>query len=318
MAILKAGDSQRFDYTGTVQQFVVPADGLYKLEVWGGKGGGANGGNGGYASGYIDLAAGTVLYIVCGGGKEKSLYVNRVTFNGGGRGICVYGFQETNGNGGGATHIALVGGLLANIGYAQFVTQKQGLIVAGGGGGGSGSSWSGYGLSGGAGGGLDGLMGTVPSDNANTVSGVPGNFNRLASQTSGGYAMRVTADGDTSYGSTGAFGVGGDGIRVTNGDQSAGGGGGGLYGGSGASVAGYRARAGGGGGSGYIGGVPAITYRGQYYAPSTTAGINNGTGYAIITLIAKSAPAMYLGSLAVEALMLGDVSASIALGDMTL
>ena len=82
MAITKAGESQSFGYTGGVQSFTIPFDGLYKLEVYGARGGNYvkpgsgtgsnvgsshNGGYGGYACGYKQLTKGQVLYIVCGG-----------------------------------------------------------------------------------------------------------------------------------------------------------------------------------------------------------------------------------------------------------
>ena len=65
--------------------------------------------------------------------------------------------------------------------------------------------------------------------------------------------------------------------------------GGGWYGG-GAGYCGYNQDelagvSGGGGGSGYIGGVPTITFNGQTYSPSTTAGANSDLGRATITLL---------------------------------
>ena len=49
----KVGESQSFDYTGSIQQFTAPFTGIYKFEVYGAKGGaggGLTGGDG--ATGY--------------------------------------------------------------------------------------------------------------------------------------------------------------------------------------------------------------------------------------------------------------------------
>lgn len=220
-----------FGYNGGVQTYIVPVTGLYKLEVWGGRPetfamydyDARYGGAGGYSVGYKELTAGTVLYIACGGGNGK-------TYNGGG--------ELTHGdirNGAGATHIALVNGTLASIGYDNFVTNKKGLIVAGGGG--SGTMYGSWSFEGGSGGGLNGESISWYGDHAG------------GTQTSG-------------Y----AFGQGGPGA------------GGGLFGGHGGTSC--------AGGSGYIGGVPAITYKGTSYSPQTTNGVNSGDGRATITLVA--------------------------------
>lgn len=75
-----------------------------------------------------------------------------------------------------------------------------------------------------------------------------------------------------------AFGRGED-ATATGSYSEIGGGGGGLYGGQKNGPA--------GGGSGYIGGVPAVTYKGVTYSPSTTAGQwDGGNGKAKITRIA--------------------------------
>lgn len=251
--------SINFAYTSTVQEYTVPYTGLYKLEVWGAQGGsdgGSSGGAGGYSIGYIKLKKNTILYVVNGGkgygsgatgtgGKNWS-----GGYNGGGNG-GTDGVSSGRGawgsSGGGATHIALVTGLLKDIGKTVFDT--SGLIVAGGGGGNGGqqgweddgtSAYEGHG--GGSGGGLTG---------GNSSSGGQG-----ATQTSG-------------Y----AFGQG-DGYWHS-------GGGGGYYGGHG----GYYNAA--GGGSGWITGVPEITYKGTTYSPSTSNGVNRGNGKTTISFITK-------------------------------
>lgn len=73
-----AATEWQFKYTRTTEAWTCPADGWYKLEVWGAQGGGrefncsdtghfgGNGGYGSYASGEKYITKGTVLYISCG------------------------------------------------------------------------------------------------------------------------------------------------------------------------------------------------------------------------------------------------------------
>ena len=63
-----------FDYTGTIQTFVVPTTGIWRLETWGAQGNSvaldtmsARGGYGSYSTGEIRLNRGDVLYIGVGG-----------------------------------------------------------------------------------------------------------------------------------------------------------------------------------------------------------------------------------------------------------
>lgn len=240
-----------FAYTGTVQEYVVPVTGLYKLEVWGGQGNPtythgehtSYGGKGGYSIGYATLKKGTVLYIVCGG---QGTQYGVGGFNGGGSGKT--GNATYCGGGGGATHIAKVTNLLSEIGKENF--DKNGLIVAGGGGGafpynnGDGYGGSGGGISGG-----NGISGWDPAQWIGTGG----------TQTSG-YAF---GKGGPKYDSAGLGCSGG-----------------GYYGG-------IPSSAGAGGGSGWIGGVPEITYKGTTYNPSTSNGANAGNGKATISFITK-------------------------------
>jgi len=58
-----------FDYTGREQEFKVPYDGIYKIELWGAQGGGTtsySGGAGGYTSGEISLNKNMLLYLYVG------------------------------------------------------------------------------------------------------------------------------------------------------------------------------------------------------------------------------------------------------------
>ena len=79
-----------FDYTGTEQAFVAPADGKYKIELWGAQGGSYNdeyhGSYGGYSSGIIELAQNVVLNIYVGSTnicKEGATGWMSVSYNGG-------------------------------------------------------------------------------------------------------------------------------------------------------------------------------------------------------------------------------------------
>ncbi len=238
-----------FAYTGNVQTFDIPCDGLYRLEVWGSKGGSIGsyqGGNGGYSSGYTTLTKGNSIYVVVGGQP----------YNGGGRASGSdhddydFGYERSGAvtYGGGATHIAKVTGLLADIGYASFVTQGNGYIVAGGGGSSAYANPSDSNLAGGSGGGVNGGNGSA--------------YNATGGTQTSGYAF--------GQGQTGG----------TNLNSPAGNGGGGFYGGK-TSYSGT----GGGGVSGWIGGVPQIEYNGTTYSPSTSNGVNGSTGKAKITLV---------------------------------
>ena len=275
MSIKSKGTVQEFTYSGSIQEFVAPSNGLYKFEVWGAKGGGAYGGKGGYSVGYKVMEKGETVYICCGGSGAVSSWSQSIAggYNGGGIGIAYRtdgsNNAGTSGGGGGATHISTVNKTLADIGLAN---KSQILIVAGGGGGFRNDT----GGAGGTGGGLTG--GTANKPNTYTPGGG-------GTQTSGG-------SGNTS----GSFGKGG------NASVMAGGGGGGLYGGG----SGYAL--GGGGGSGYIGGVPEITYKGVVYTPSTTNGQNDGNGKATITLMGNNFPTMYIGDSLIDNMYIGNLS----------
>lgn len=67
--------STKFNYTGAIQTFTAPKDGVYLLEVWGAQGGiaddenntTASGGYGSYSVGEVELHQGDTLYIGVGG-----------------------------------------------------------------------------------------------------------------------------------------------------------------------------------------------------------------------------------------------------------
>ena len=247
------GQTWKFNYTGGVQDFTIPCNGVYKLEVYGAQGGSAGplpGGQGGSASGSKSFNRGNILYITVGAkGYDFNGSSHVVSYNGGGAG------GENNGGGGGATHIATVNyGELQN--YANH--KNDVLIVAGGGGGSDYEDWSlgrdGYG---GTGGGATGGNGR----SANNRQGTGG------TQTSGGYCLEDPEDNQRN----GGFGFGGGFITSIGGA----GGGGGWYGGG---AGGWNnGTSGGGGGSGHI--SEGITNS------FMQNGVRSGNGYAQITLV---------------------------------
>ena len=128
----RAGETWLYGYTGSAQEFKVPCNGKYKIELWGASG--RNSGNqgtpglGGYTSGEIELDASTTLYVYVGevGNCTADNYGTQ-TFNGGGyTHRCNAGDV---GRGGGATDVRLVSGAWNN-----FDSLKSRIMVAGGGG----------------------------------------------------------------------------------------------------------------------------------------------------------------------------------------
>ncbi len=237
---------KNFEYTNSIQEFIAPIDGTYKLEVWGAQGGATYsaievGGLGGYASGEIDLKTNEKIYIVVGGQGEFYNGIGAANqrdyqggYNGGGIGGSAYKGQFAFA-GGGATHIARVKGLLSTLKDQQ----DQLIIVAGGGGGNGGTNSSAYG---GSGGGFQGMNGI------NSASPYIQFYGTGATQEKGGDDIYFTNDV-----ALGTFGQGGkyyiDALEEANFYGAGAGGGGGYYGGGGSS----RGHAGAGGGSGYIG-----------------------------------------------------------------
>lgn len=274
------GKQYLFSYTGNIQSFDVPVNGVYQLETWGAQGGRSNGARGGYASGEVDLNKDQRIFIVVGGAGVETSYMKTAIggYNGGGN--SVYSDRNSNstsGSGGGATHIAKRSNLLR---YLSSASQRADILIVAGGGGGGGRS---YGS--GVGGGLQGLRGDGKAEVAGfTYYGGGG------SQTTGG---TLPYDVNRLRGSDGGFGYGGEG----SGDNSSysyyvsgGGGGGGYYGGGGGKIGDYVSSGGGGGGSSYIGGLNnARTVAGNAAVPrptgtGTQVG-NTGNGYARITIV---------------------------------
>ena len=215
-----------FDYTGTEQVFTVPADGKYKIELWGAQGGFfSNYGisnYGGYSTGYIYLNNHDIIYINIGG-RGSYGYKGQGGYNGGAYGA--YGTKYKSSGGGGATHISSESGVLVSL------NNKNGSIYAVAGGGGGAYAFS----SGGAGGGYIGNSGLYSSEFNKNICGKGADQNNGGSKTQSSFGTS----------NSGIFGAGGDGGKT---DADGGGGGGGLYGGGGCPDNGT-----GGGGSGYIG-----------------------------------------------------------------
>ena len=219
-----------FDYTGSEQEFITPVTGNYKLETWGAEGGKASTvgttGYGAYSTGIINLLKNKQIYINVGEQGKK----NAGGYNGGGAGQNIAGSTTKAGyGGGGATHIALVSGLLKSL-----ENSKESILIVSGAGGGNSESHN----SGGAGGGYIGNSGV---GNCYIATG--------GTQTSIGNR----GDSDCVNAGFGAGGIAPNG-NSKSGTYGAGGGGAGYYGGGASSfTSGKNCTAGGAGGSGYIG-----------------------------------------------------------------
>ena len=250
--------------TQGIQEWTVPEDGSYKIEVWGAEGGdGTNttycyGGKGGYAYGNKTLSAGDILYISVGqlgiSNNDNSCSGYAGGFNGGGDGgtsTAGCPSQYAGPGGGGASDVRSGGTALGN------------RIIVGSGGGGGGGGTGSQNMYGGNGGGSTGSDGRnyygVGSSNGGGDGG---------SQSAGG-AGGVDNHSTNYSGLAGSSGNGGDGDTGTYG--GGGGGGGGYYGGGGGCS---HHEGGGGGGSSYIGGVDD---------GSTSSGSREGHGKITIT-----------------------------------
>jgi len=255
-------EEYEFIYTGSYVQFIIPASGIYKLDVYGGQGGDAtynevtaNGGHGGHSSGYAYLEKGAIIYVAVGGAGEDitSTTYSDYGYNGGSGGSSLTSTsssypQSMGTGGGGCTHIASKSGDLKSIAYANLSTVY---IVAGGGGGACLRYKDGIPHDGGHGGGEIGGNGSGGALGGRQTS------NSSSTTTQFGYAATCSSS-SSGYA----------------------GGGGGLYGGY-YGFGGYS----GAGGSGYIGGVPSFSKNKKYYPAEMETGVNEGNGKALITFI---------------------------------
>lgn len=239
--------TSEFRYTGAAQEYLVPADGTYRIELWGASGGDIfpyYGGKGGYTDGYISLKKNQVLYFFVGGKGAKGTAGG---FNGGGS--LLSGQQSYGSSGGGATDVRLIGGA-----WDSFEGLKSRIMVASGGGGanyrnitsdndkilyGSGNGGSGGGIRG-----YDGVSESYKtSENAGYTSYNSFSIGGGGTQTLGGITRTYNSNLElTSSTITGGFGK----QSGTEGSQSSGGGG--WY------VGAYGRHGGAGGGSSYISG----------------------------------------------------------------
>jgi hypothetical protein len=238
-----------FGFTGAVETFTTPYDGVYKIELWGASSVGAS--FGAYVCGEISLIKGELLYIYVGE-KSNEIALGKIIFNGGGsigrveghgavpQNIAIY-------NGAGATDVRLLSGDCDDV-----QSLRSRLIVAAGSGGTTNNT------NGGNAGGLIGYDGKDDKYSSYCMFGGKG-----GSQTGGGEASnfdsRAIGDYGISAGEPGSLGVGGRGgegrfhhIYYYGGH----GGGGGYYGGGGSSGGGYLSggSAAGGGGASFISG----------------------------------------------------------------
>ena len=295
-------DLYDFRYTGSVEQFIAPVSGTYRLEAWGAQGGDApenisgnqkmdfvEGGKGGYSVGNVFLKKGQIVYVVVGGkGKELNNSphgaIAKGGYNGGGAALSE-NTRNNQGSGGGATHFAINNNLGELKNYNN--NQDDVLLVAGGGGGSYNSIPIYYYSYGGAGGGENGddaivYFNTKYRSTALTIS----RFIYSQGLTiPGGGQYAVLSDDTYLYGS---FGKGTDAIaNITGFDAGAGGG---WYGGSKLLKACGAGGMAGSGGSGHV--------NTNYVDGQTISGTNtfispnfesetghSGDGYARITLI---------------------------------
>lgn len=283
-----------FKFSGSEQKYTSQYDGIYKIELWGAQGGNALGinnnvgGKGSYVSGLISLPKGTNLFINVGGKGEDANTTGvhydgnkRIALGGYNGGGSVQGIGQCVGaGGGGATHVALVSGLISTLSQ-----QKENVLMVASAGGGASldiNNRSAYEGTGGAGGILKGYDGKTTGNTQCLAYG--------ATQTTGGRSCSSAI-----YGYFGGSNYTGTSVEVDGG-----GGGSGYYGG------GNSICSGGGGGSSYINENTIFTPVNQEYlfsdivthdgeskdmptlsGLSTTIG-NSGNGYAKITYLGNN------------------------------
>lgn len=248
---MNVGEVLTFGYTGGIQNVTLTDKGLYKLEVWGAQGGdtSVNQCHGGNGG----FAQGYILVnnntklYICVGGQGEARTYTSTTARGGYNG---------GGDGIGADNEdTQTGG-----GGATHIALVSGTLES------------------------IGKTSFVTNHNGLIVAGGGGGGGGYTNTplNGGGYGGGTTGgpSGDANVGTqTGGYAFG-KGIGTGWG----GGGGGGFYGGGKRSDGDRRGAC---GGSGWIGGVPAITFKGTTYSPAMSNGSRSGNGYARITYIAK-------------------------------
>ena len=130
-----------YEYEAEAQEFNVPVDGTYKIELWGAAGNyypenmKDEIGKGSYTSGNIELKKGTNLYIYTGQNDQTKGSFNSKAYNAGSSAAGVKEYPRTKGyhnssSGGGATDVRLINGNWDN----QKSLESRIMVAAGGGG----------------------------------------------------------------------------------------------------------------------------------------------------------------------------------------
>lgn len=282
------GQTQTFNYTGAMQQYVVPP-GVTGIcyTVCGAQGMGnvlnnMGGGLGGRVMGVLSVVPGQILEIWVGQGGIAS---NNGGFNGGARGGSVACCPNSRGGGGGGA---------SDIRVAPYGLANR--VAVGGGGGGTGGNRV-QGCSPGCGGGGGG--GYYGGGGGGAYGGSPGFGGSQVAGGNGG-ASCCGCPLAPQAGFVGALGVGGRGgdlagcnNQAANNPGCAGGVGGGLVGGQGPNCTGGTgcpstwAGASGGGGSSF--GIAAST-------PTITSGVQAGNGIVILNPNCCAAPSLTVGA----------------------
>lgn len=238
-------------YTGSPQNWVVPACvSSVTITGYGADGGGNTGGNGAMVSGTFTVTPGQTIQVIVGGSGGCP----GAGYNGGGSGQNANTSANGSCGGGGATRVNISGSPV--------------LIAAGGGG-----------MGGGTDDGAAGIGGCAAGTAGSTTFGAGAGGGTQISGGTGGPPWISSGNA----GQNGSLGQGGNGATDPCYNNSPGGGGGGGYygGGGGGSDCYDLAPYGGGGGGGGSSLIPA--------GGSCSAGVNNGAGYVIISYTAGSA-----------------------------
>lgn len=246
--------------TNGVQQWTVPAGGLYQIEAFGAQGGGSStrpGGRGARMRGEFFLNGGVNLNIIVGQTGNITSGNSPSGNRGGGGGSFVWDASNTSqpliaAGGGGGTNVSV-----STAGLGQDGTVANAGTPRAGGGGSPGTSGNG------------------------ASPGGAGFLTNSSNENSGGSALSalnggVGADGYTASSHFGGFGGGGGGGGSPS-TTYASGGGGGYSGGAGQ---GTPASQGGGGGGSYNGGMN----------PDNSSGVRTDDGVVIITILSGGAP----------------------------
>ena len=215
--------------TQGIQEWTVPANGTYTLEVWGARGGGASGSNygkGARMKGDFTLSQGDVLKIVVGqmGGQQNS--------GSGGGGTFVV--KKTGNNASDITALIVAGGgggvytSSSAIHNSHAVTSNNGQSTqnkSGGSNGGGGSGDTGSGASGGGGLTGNGTSGSYGTYGEAFINGAEGGNHSSYSQCVGGFGGGGGTHGNTGGGGGGGGYSGGAGGRHDSNYGNGGGGG---------------------------------------------------------------------------------------------